>query len=118
MVADPTRVPLTVTVLVAPDTDEPRAMFVVEPDAPAVPMLMALVLPVAVAFVAKLKVAALVGVPPMLSVVAAPPIFSVVAVVLKRSKDALLVTSEVTKVGLVLKTSLSEPVSSLITPAN
>ena len=41
--------PLTVVVWVAPDTAEPTVIAVVEPDSPAVPILIVLVLPDAVA---------------------------------------------------------------------
>jgi hypothetical protein len=59
-------VPLSVVVLVAPDTLEPIAMAVVEPDKPAVPMLTVLVLPVLVAPDAR---------PIVLAVVAEPKVF-------------------------------------------
>ena len=42
-------IPFNVVLLVAPDTAEPIAMLVVEPDRPAVPILIALVEPDAVA---------------------------------------------------------------------
>lgn len=75
---------------VAPLVEDPILIFVSEPDAPPVPMLIVLV--VVVAFPNKVAVSDPVGVPPKLNVVAAPAKFTVVAVVLNKSKDVLVVT--------------------------
>jgi hypothetical protein len=77
-------------------------MFVVLPLAPPVPMFIALVTALAVAFANIFAVTAVVGVPPKFNVVTAPPRFRVVATVLKAAKVVDPVTTEVVKDGEVI----------------
>lgn len=67
-------------IVVVPAMADPMVTLVVEPDAPPVPMLIALVAPLAVALAKKLAVKAAVGVPPRVNVVNAAPSVIVVGV--------------------------------------
>ena len=103
----------TVVVPVAPATDEPMLMLVMEPEIPEPPILIVFVVALAVAPVAKLyveapvepanmfTVCAPVATLPIARVVAAPKALTVVAVVLKTSMEELPVVTLVAKNGVV-----------------
>ena len=112
---DRVAVPLIVTLEVAPLTAEPMLMVVVEPDTPAVPMLIVFVVAFAVAPVPKLRVCAAVDCPTVIAPVPAVPPATIVPVVCPAFSEILVVVPVVVTVEFALNV-VNVPAAAVVPP--